>query len=311
MSMIGTPHLTTANDTTVAWSELGSGTPLVLLHGLAESHRTWRLVAPKLASRFRVLMLDLPGHGLSARPEAPYTVKWYADTVAAWMQAIGLERADVCGHSLGGGIAQWMLIEHRERINRLALSAAGGLGSEVSAALRLATLRFAAPFLESPLFGSGTRIFMRWASRSFALREAREVERLAELNAAPNSGLAFRRTVAGCIDIHGQQLLTWHHIHRASSLPPMALFWGERDSIIPVRHAHEAGRRLENVTVTVYPNCGHSLHLETPELFARDLASFLEERGRAPARLRTAMVIPEYHSRARPGPASVLPAAAA
>jgi pimeloyl-ACP methyl ester carboxylesterase len=286
MPMIGTPHLTTANDTTVAWSELGSGTPLLLLHGLAESHRTWRLVVPKLAERFHVFLLDLPGHGLSARPEAPYTVKWYADTVAAWMGAVGLERAHVCGHSFGGGVAQWMLIEHRERVDRLALAAAGGLGPEVGAALRLAAVPFAAPFLESSLFGSGTRLFMRWASRSFAIQEAHEVERLALLNAAPNSGLAFRRTVSACIDIRGQHVQTWHHIHRAKSLPPIALFWGERDSIIPVQHAHDAGRRLENAAVTVYPECGHSLHLEAPERFAHDLSAFLEERGRASARLR-------------------------
>lgn len=283
--MIGSPQLTTANGTTVAWCELGAGQPLILLHGLAESHRTWRLVAPRLASGFRVVMIDLPGHGLSARPDAPYTLQWYADTIAGWMDAIGLEQAHVCGHSFGGGIAQWMLIEHRRRIDRLALVAAGGLGREVGVALRLATLSVASPFLESPLFASGTRLVMRWASRSFAIREPHEIERLARLNAAPNSGLAFRRTVSACVGVRGQYMQTWHHIHEIESLPPIALFWGERDSIIPVRHAHLALRRLQNATVTVYPRCGHVLQLEAPERFAGDLLSFLEERGRAPAQL--------------------------
>jgi pimeloyl-ACP methyl ester carboxylesterase len=286
MPMIGSPHLTVANDTTIAWSDLGAGAPLVLLHGLADSHRTWRLVAPRLASRFHVFMLDLPGHGLSARPEAPYTVKWYADTLAAWMRAIGLERAHVCGHSFGGGVAQWLALEHRRHIDRLALVAAGGLGSEVTAALRLAALPVAAPLVESRLFGAGTRFFMRWASRSFATRETHEENWLAELNSAPNSGLAFRRTVSGCIGVRGQRVQTWHHIHRAESLPPIALFWGEGDSIIPVHHAHNANQRLENAAVTVYSDCGHSPHLEVPERFAEDLRLFLSEDGRAPARLR-------------------------
>ena len=307
--MIGTPHLTTANDTTIAWSELGSGPPLILLHGLAESHRTWRFVAPNLATRFHVFLIDLPGHGLSATPEAPYTLKWYADTLAAWMQAVGLQRAHICGHSFGGGVAQWMLIEHRERIERLALAAAGGLGPEVIAGLRLATLRLAAPFLESSLFGSGTRLFMRWASRSLSGHEDHEADRLARLNAAPNSGLAFRKTVSACIDLRGQRVQTWHHIHRAESLPPIALFWGERDSVIPVRHAHDAGRRLENATVTVYPECGHSLHLEAPDRFAADLSAFLQEPSRAAARLR-----PTSDDFERPASAvtkEALPAAAA
>ena len=311
MPMIGTPHLTTANDTTIAWSEIGAGAPLVLLHGLAESHRTWRLVVQELAARFHVFLPDLPGHGLSARPEAPYTLKWYADTVAAWMGAIGLERAHFCGHSFGGGVAQWMLIEHRDRVDRLALAAAGGLGPEVSPALRLATLPFAAPLLESPLFGSGTRLFMRWASRSFTSQEVHEVERLARLNGAPNSGLAFRRTVSACIGIRGQQVQTWDHIHRAKSLPPIALFWGKRDSIIPVRHAYEAGRRLENATVTVYPECGHSLHLEAPERFALDLSAFLDEPDRDSARLRPGFDAFAQTARASSEAPGALPAEAA
>jgi pimeloyl-ACP methyl ester carboxylesterase len=289
MPMIGSPHLTLANDTTVAWSELGEGPPLVLLHGLAESHRTWRLVVPQLAERFRVLLIDLPGHGLSARPEAPYTLPWYADTIASWMASIGVDRAHFCGHSFGGGIAQWMLLEHRERVDRLALAAAGGLGREVVVPLRLASLKMAAPFLESPLFGAGTKLFMQWASRSFAEHEATEIERLTRLNGAPNSGLAFRKTVSACIGLGGQHQQTWEHIHKVDSLPPMALYWGERDSIIPIRHAHDAAARLYNATVTVYPECGHSLHLEAPERFARDLRQFLEEPGRRPARLRPAI----------------------
>lgn len=283
MPMIGSSHLTTANDTTIAWSEMGSGAPLILLHGMADSHRTWRLVAPRLATRFHVFMLDLPGHGLSARPRAAYTLPWYADTVVDWMDAVGLDRAHVCGHSYGGGIAQWMLLEHQGRVDRLALVASGGLGREVGTALRLATLPMVAPFLESPLFGAFTKPVLQWTYRAFAERDDPEIERLARLSRAPNSGLAFRRTVSACIGICGQRHQTWDHIQRIEALPPIALFWGERDSIIPIHHAHDAVRRLGNVTVTEYPRCGHSPHLEAPELFAEDLRQFLEDRSRQPA----------------------------
>jgi pimeloyl-ACP methyl ester carboxylesterase len=71
MQMIGRAHETTVGDTSIAWGEMGSGEPLVLLHGMLDSHRTWRRSAPLLAERFRVLMPDMPGHGLSARPDAP------------------------------------------------------------------------------------------------------------------------------------------------------------------------------------------------------------------------------------------------
>jgi pimeloyl-ACP methyl ester carboxylesterase len=103
------------------WAELGSGPPLVLLHGLCDSHRTWFLTAPYLARTRRVLMLDLAGHGESERPDASYSLEWHADMVAAWLAAMGISEADVVRHSYGGGVAQWMLLNHRRRVRRLAL----------------------------------------------------------------------------------------------------------------------------------------------------------------------------------------------
>jgi pimeloyl-ACP methyl ester carboxylesterase len=266
------------NDTTIAWSEIGHGPPLVLLHGLADSHRSWRRIVLVLAKRFHVYLVDLPGHGLSARPEAPYTLRWYAETIAGWMDAVGLERAHFCGHSFGGGVAQWLLLDHRRRVDRLALVAPGGLGREVAASLRLAALPILAPILESPLFGLMTRFFLRWACRSFAFYSRREIETLCRLNAAPNSGLAFRRTVAGCIGLGGQEMQTWQYLDKLGSLPPLALFWGDVDDIIPVSHAHEASRRLGNVTLKIYAGCGHSPQLEVPEQFGKDLLEFFERR---------------------------------
>jgi pimeloyl-ACP methyl ester carboxylesterase len=287
MPMIGKSRRTTANGTTLAWTELGDGPPIVLLHGLADSHRSWRLLAPPLSSSFRVIMLDLPGHGLSERPNAPYTLAWYAETVAAWMHAIGVDKAHVCGHSYGGGVSQWMLMDHRERIDRLALLAPGGLGREVALGLRLATLPLFAPMLNSaPMFSVMTRLFMQWTSRSYGSPESAEAAQLALLNSAPQTGRAFRKTASGCIGPLGQRTLLWNHIDALGELPPLAVYWGARDTIVPVRHAREVTRRLANVSVTVYPKCGHSAHLEVPELFASDVTCFFTEPSRTPAYLR-------------------------
>jgi len=269
-------QLTIANGTTIAWREIGAGPPLVLLHGLGDSHRTWLSVAELLATRFRVLIPDLPGHGSSARPDAPYTLAWYADTIASWMDALGIERAHFCGHSYGGGVAQWMLLEHRRKVERLALVSPGGFGREVGVALRLGAIRLAALFLVPCIMKVATRLLMPRASRSFAMRGAKEIARLARSNGAPNTGLAFRRTLCACIGIRGQRILTWQRIHELEPMPPMCVFWGERDLVIPVSHAHEAARRLSTLALHVYPRAGHFVHLEHPFRFARDLASFLE-----------------------------------
>src|SRR5690242_13215068 len=90
--------------TDVHWTEAGDGRPLVLLHGLADCHRTWHRVVPALAQSRRVLVPDLPGHGLSGRPDAPYTLDWHANVIGSWLASLGLEKVDVVGHSFGGGV---------------------------------------------------------------------------------------------------------------------------------------------------------------------------------------------------------------
>jgi hypothetical protein len=77
---------------------------VVLLHGLNDSHLTWTRIAPELARDRRVLVLDLPGHEHSDRPDAGYELAWYGRIVACWIEALGLEpreQVDIVGHSLG------------------------------------------------------------------------------------------------------------------------------------------------------------------------------------------------------------------
>ena len=89
---------------TIHWAEVGTAIaapPLLMLHGLQDCYLTWGPVVSSLADR-RVLMPDLPGHGLSGRPDAPYDLSWHARQIAAWVEAIELSVVDVVGHSLGG-----------------------------------------------------------------------------------------------------------------------------------------------------------------------------------------------------------------
>jgi pimeloyl-ACP methyl ester carboxylesterase len=145
------------------WSETGepSDKPaLVLLHGLADCHLTWNSVACGLGYDRRVLMLDLPGHGLSERVDATYELGWYAHTVAAWLEAIGLEKLDLIGHSYGGGVCQLMMLERRIRIRRLGLVSPGGLGREVALILRLASIPQVVERCGQPFMGKLTRLVL-------------------------------------------------------------------------------------------------------------------------------------------------------
>jgi pimeloyl-ACP methyl ester carboxylesterase len=277
MEPIGHGHVRRVGGTSIAWSEIGAGEPLVLIHGVGDSHRTWRRVAPRLADCYRVLMPDLPGHGLSGRPDAPYTLPWFAAVMLEWLDSLDVGRARVVGHSYGGGVAQWMLLEQPQRVARLALVAPGGFGRDVTVGLRLPVLPVLGPALTPLLMQQGTRVLMRVALGGRVSREEREeIERLAWLNSAPGTGVAFQRTIAGCIDLFGQTVQTSQKLGEVRApLPPLAIFWGERDGVLPVRHAHAAARRLGGAEVHLYAGSGHCPHLDESERFARDLREFL------------------------------------
>ena len=216
--------------TALHWAELGSGRPLLLLHGLSDSHRTWRRVAHQMSQTHRVLMLDLAGHGLSGRPDSPYDLDWHAEVVGRWIDSLGLDDFDLVGHSFGGGVAQYLLLTHAERVRRLGLVAPGGLGREVGLGLRLLSLPGSEHVIQ-PFLGVGTRIALRTVCRSAFSPEAARWQAWA--NSAPGTARAMARTVRGVIDLGGQHRHFLDRAHEVEHLPPIAVYWGERDPILP------------------------------------------------------------------------------
>jgi pimeloyl-ACP methyl ester carboxylesterase len=265
------------------WAEFGSGRPLVLLHGLCDSHRTWLPVVPLLARSRRVLALDLGGHGKSSRPDASYTLEWHANLVAEWLEKLGLDEVDLVGHSFGGGVAQWMLLRHRARIRRLGLEAAGGLGREVGVALRWASLPFVIEQFGQPFMSFGTTRALNAAGGAFS---DEEIAILAGYNAIPGTARAFSRSVRDVINGRGQYRHFLDRAHEVPSLPPIALFWGAADPLIPVEHGIEAASLIEGVTLTRFPEAGHFPHRQEPERFVHALETFLDGASCKNARVR-------------------------
>jgi len=285
MEMLGKERETAVLDTTIAWGEMGRGYPLVLLHGILDSHRTWRRAAPLLAPHFRVIMPDLIGHGYSGRPDASYTLSYHADVIAAWMQAIGVERAHICGHSLGGGIAQWLLLQHRVRVARLALVASGGLGREVAMMIRLAAVPTLGRLFTPTIMRLVIPNVLKFAAGRIGHMEPEEQARFIEMTRIPGTDRAFQRTVEAVCDFSGQRIQAIDLACDVADMPPTALFWCTNDKIIPIRHAWAAVTRSEGLTVAEYKGCGHYPHLDAAEQFARDLVEFLNDEQRPSARI--------------------------
>ncbi len=259
------------------WAELGEAserTPVVLLHGLNDSYLTWKRVAPALAVDRRVLVPDLPGYGLSERPDASYELRWHAQIIARWLDSLGLEKVDVVGHSFGGGVAQVMLLDRHAKIRRLVLVASGGLGRQVTPALRLASMPRVVELFGQRFMALGTRMVLRGSRAGFTKQDVSE---LSAMNDTPGSARAFARTVRDVIDWRGQRRTFFERAHEVAELPPIALFWGDRDAIIPIAHGRAFVDAVEGVVLTQFKGSGHYLHNEQPIVFADAVRAFLDD----------------------------------
>ncbi len=269
------------------WAECGAAddtVPLVLLHGINDSHLTWKHLAPLLAAGRRVLMPDLPGCGLSERPDAGYQLAWQAQLIGSWLKALSLPRVDLVGHSFGGGVAQTLLLDPQLDVRRLGLIASGGLGPRVGFWLRLA----ACPggLVESfgqPFMAAGTRLSM-WHHAGGAMSDE-DIEQLSVMNAEQGSARAFARTVSDVISWRGQSRHFLTRAHEIPRLPPIMLLWGECDPITPIEDARAFANTVEGVTFKSFARCGHYVHHQEIDELSRSLIGFLDAPALEPARL--------------------------
>ena len=125
----------------ISYRSAGTGSAVLLLHGITSSASTWDDVLPWLAERHTVVAPDLLGHGQSAKPRGDYSLGAHANGLRDLLGVLGHERVTVVGHSLGGGIAMQLAYQFPELCERLVLVSSGGLGRDVHALLRAAARR--------------------------------------------------------------------------------------------------------------------------------------------------------------------------
>jgi len=110
--------------------DMGSGPPVVFIHGLSGCWQNWLEQIPLFARDHRVIAVDLPGFGHSEMPVEEISISGYADAIDALMEQLDLEEARIVGNSMGGFIGAELAIQHPERVERLVLVAAAGLSIE-------------------------------------------------------------------------------------------------------------------------------------------------------------------------------------
>jgi pimeloyl-ACP methyl ester carboxylesterase len=263
----------------VIYRVAGDGPPIVLIHGMLNSSSHWRSVALSLANEYTVIAPDLIGHGDSAAPRGDYSLGAHAASIRDLLAAIGVDRASIVGHSLGGGVAMQFFYQFPQRVERLVLVSSGGLGHEVTASLRSAALPGVSPLLAMTIRprlvgalarggallrerGVGAGVYLQAAAR--ALRPLQSAE----------SREAFLQTLRAVIDVHGQRVSATDRLYLLEALPTM-IVWGERDNTIPVAHGREAHEAIPHNRFETIPGAAHFPHLEEPEALAGLLRDFM------------------------------------
>ena len=232
----------------VAYRVAGSGTPVVLIHGLSGSTRWWDASLPGLAEHFSVYAVDLPGFGDNRRTE-PFALEMAAERLAAWMDAVGIERASIVGHSMGGYVAADLAARFPERVERLVL--VDGVARPYEHPLRqpvrgvLDTVRTLPVRYWRTLLGDALRAgpaTLRNATRAVLAADLRP--RLGQIEA------------------------------------PTLVIWGERDNLVPLEYGKLLAEALPTARLAVIDRAGHNPMWDQPAEFNQLMIDFLSGKDR-------------------------------
>lgn len=251
----------TVNGVDLFVDELGSGEPILMHHGYTGSHDAWlELIAPRLADRYRCIVMDARGAGDSAHPADGYDIPQYARDVVGMADALGLDRFTYVGHSMGGGIGFQLGLEHADRLNRLVLVA--------------------------PIPSGGTQADPAVHAAARAVREAPDGraqmlrQRLALNVRAPEALVeqAIDRALSvsdGHFEQSWQSMASFNVTDRLAELTtPTLIVAGAADALCPANV--QDWMRLPNATLHVFSRAGHQVPADVPDEFAAVLADFFE-----------------------------------
>jgi pimeloyl-ACP methyl ester carboxylesterase len=265
----------------IAYQEAGppDGPVVVLLHGLASDADTWdRAIGPLAAHELRVLAVDLIGHGQSDKPDGSYLLADFAESLGHFLDAVGVPSATLCGHSFGGAIAMYFGTRHPERVERVVLVSAGGLGREVHPVLRAAALPVAPVVLRAALRPRLRRLYRRpGLHRALRLTpdNVTNLRRAARALGSEAGQASFFASLRGVFAPSGQRAAS-KEMRAFAERVPMLLIWNEGDPVIPLAHAEaHAARATPFSRLVVFPSSGHEPHRRSAERFADEVAAFV------------------------------------
>lgn len=257
--------------------EAGSGHPLLLLHGTGGHAETYQRNVAPLSGDFRVLSVDMVGHGFTDRPDLDYSLDDYADHVVALLDAIGADQAHLSGESLGAMVASWVAIRHPERVSRLVMNTGILLRPDEQGLSQLADLEARTDALREDFTFERVRKRMEWLVRDPEAMTDETVECRYLIYSQPG----MLDTVAKVLGtVLGMIRGTWSTdyfqpgVLRRITCPTMVL-WTEHNPGQSAELAKSGLDDLPDPEFHVLSDCAHWPQFENPEEFNRLHRAFL------------------------------------
>ena len=263
------------NGQTIAYIDAGrrDGPPLLLVHGFTDNARDWLMVAPYLQD-YRLIIVDLRGHGASSKPECCYTRLDFAYDLKLLMDHLGIDKTNIAGHSLGSMVTQTYAEYWPERTRKVVLiSSSGGPKPDASpaeVAKRTESFDYRTPIrkLKAPIDPDSPFMVAWWASpppvdETFLSRQRKDAAAI-----PVNVWLAVM-----------DQGLVGNDLQ--ATLPmlvaPTLLVWGDKDELVSHERKETLRAALPKAKVKVYPDFGHNPMWEDPADLAREMKAFLKD----------------------------------
>jgi pimeloyl-ACP methyl ester carboxylesterase len=249
----------------------GDGAPLVLISGLGYPRWQWHLMVPYLERHFQVITFDNRGVGQTDKPAGPYTAWMLAKDVVGLLDTLGIDKAIVMGHSMGGFIAQAMVLEYPERVAKLIL-ASTNFGGPRHVPVTPEAMAVLSDVKNDPLTRLRNGIVVSTAP-GFADRQPELLQKWLDWRAANPLDIPGYQAQLGI----GVALLAEAAAFEAKlpnvSAPTLILF-GAHDKVVPPANADLLAKQIAGCQIRILPDAGHFFPLEVPEEAAQAIIQF-------------------------------------
>jgi pimeloyl-ACP methyl ester carboxylesterase len=238
----------------------GGGTPLVLVHGLGARGEDWAAMIPALAAQgFHVYVPDLLGYGRSPKPDVDYSISLEEQTVAQFMRAVHVPRADIGGWSMGGWIVMKLALDHPEMVDRLVIYDSAGVYFPATWGPEL--------FTPADVIGLKKLISMLTPKPGPLPGFAAE----AALRKLERNAWVIRRSMTAMTN--GRDLLDFR---LQGITQPMLIVWGSQDELIPLSAGEAIHKRVPQSVLNIVEGCGHLAPAECPRPVVEGTVEFLK-----------------------------------